>query len=339
MAKDIEILITLPFSEEQLVRLRNVSPRVHITTRVARNPDDISTDIWEKTEILYTDRVIPSPAQAPNLHWIQFHYAGIDFAIDSPIIQRENLLVTTLSGTASSQMAEYIVMMMLAMGHRLPEMIHAQEASQWPADRWERFSPLELRYATVGLVGYGSIARQTARLMQPFGCRILASKRDAMHPEDQGYNPPGMGDPTGDFFHRLYPGQALKSMLKECDFIVITLPLTAETRNLIGEEELKVCKPHAVIINPSRGEIIQQAALIKALQEHLIGGAALDVFDKEPLPAENPLWKLPNVIVTPHISGNSPHYNEKAMDFFVDNLNRYCNNQNLLNLFDRERGY
>jgi phosphoglycerate dehydrogenase-like enzyme len=339
MAKEIELLITLPFSEEMLLKLRNVSPRIHITTRAARTAEEISGEVWEKAEILYTDRVLPTPAQAANLRWIQFHHAGIDFAVDSPIFQRENLAVTTLSGTATSQMAEYILMMILSMGHRLPEMIHAQESALWPADRWERFSPLELRYATVGLVGYGSVGRQVARLLQPFGCRVLASKRDAMHPEDLGYTPQGMGDPLGDFFHRLYPGQALKSMLKECDFIVITLPLTEETRGLIGEAELEVCKPHAMIINPSRGEIIQDAALIKALQEHTIGGAALDVFDQEPLPADNPLWKLPNVLITPHISGNSPHYNEKAVELFADNLNRYCSGQSLLNLFDRQRGY
>lgn len=339
MANEIEVLITVPFSEELLNQLRSVSPRLHITSRVVRNSEEIPAEIWGKTEILYTDRVLPTPEQAGNLRWIQFHYAGIDFAIDSPIFQKDDLLVTTLSGTAASQMAEYVVMMLLAMGHHLPDMLRAQEAAQWPNDRWERFSPLELRYATVGLVGYGSIARQTARLLQPFGCRILASKRDAMHPEDSGYTPPGLGDPMGDFFHRLYPSQALKSMIKECDFIVITLPLTAETRNSIGEEELKACKPHAVLINLSRGEIIQQNALIRALQEHLIGGAVLDVFEKEPLPADHPFWKMPNVVVTPHISGNSPHYNENAVAFFAENLTRYLNHQSLLNLFNRKTGY
>ena len=182
-----------------------------------------------QVEVLYTDRVIPQLEQVPLLRWIQFHYAGIDFAMEHPLVNNARVQVTNLSGSASSQAAEYILMTMLALGHQLPDLRLAQIGREWPKDRWERFSPLELRGSTVCLVGYGSIGRQVARLLQPFGVQVLAIKRDAMHPEDPGYTPTGMGDPAGDLFTRLYPVQAIKSVFKESDFIVICAPLTSQT--------------------------------------------------------------------------------------------------------------
>jgi len=191
----------------------------------------------------------------------------------------------------------------------------------------------------VGIVGYGSIGREIARLLNVFGAKVLAAKRDVMHPEDQGYIIPGLGDPAGDAFHRLYPYQALKSMLKECDFVVVALPLTAETRGLIGAEEIAAMKPSAYLVNLARGGTVDQAALLAALQEKRIAGAALDVFVEEPLPAGHSFWKLPNVIVTPHIAGMSAHYNERAMDLFVENCKRYLAGSPLLNRFDPQKGY
>jgi phosphoglycerate dehydrogenase-like enzyme len=189
------------------------------------------------------------------------------------------------------------------------------------------------------LVGYGSVGRQVARLLQPFGVKIMATKRDLMHPEDPDYSPDGMGDPNGDFFTRLYPVQAIKSMLKECDFVVITMPLTPQTKHLIGAGELAACKQDAFIINASRGEIIEEEALIAALTEKRIAGAALDVFAIEPLPPNHPLWDLPNVIITPHIAGNSPLYTHRAIQLFVENLQRYQNGSPLFNTFDPDQQY
>ena len=184
----------------------------------------------------------------------------------------------------------------------------------------ERFSPVELRGSTVCLVGYGSIGRQVARLLQPFGVKVLAVKRDVMHPMDKGYTPSGLGDPDGDLFTRLHPVQAIKSVIHESDFVVICVPLTRATMHMIGEEELASFKPTAYLINPSRGEIIDQAALIQALESKKLAGAAMDVFEKEPLPADSPLWKMPNVIITPHIAGNSRYYNDRAAQLFAENL-------------------
>lgn len=339
MPDSIEILITLPFSEALLAQLRAISPHLKITTIRARRSEEIPDDVWEQVQVLYTNRVLPTPEQAPRLRWVQFHWAGIDHAVDAPVLHQPEVVATTLSGASSTQVAEHVVMMFLALGHHLPDLGAHQKRGEWPKDRWERFSPRELRDSTVGIVGYGSIGRQVARLLQPFGARVLAVKRDAMHPEDRGYTPEGMGDLQGDFVHRLYPPQALRNMLKECDFVAVTVPLTGETRNLIDEEALAVMKPTAYLVDVSRGGVIDQNALIAVLRERKIAGAALDVFPEEPLPAESPLWKISNVILTPHISGNTPYYDERAMDLFAYNLQRFLAGQPLVNQYTPHLGY
>jgi phosphoglycerate dehydrogenase-like enzyme len=229
--------------------------------------------------------------------------------------------------------------MILAMGHRLPEAIELQRGSTWLEDRGERFSPQELNLSTVGIIGYGSIGREVARLCQAFGATVLASKYNARRPDDPGYVLEGIGDVQGDYLHRLYPAQAVSSMLKECDFVVVSVPLTPETQDLISETELGAMKPSAYLVDISRGGVVNHADLIVALQEEIIAGAALDVYPQEPLPNDSPLWKLPNVILTPHIAGISLHYDQRAVTLFIENLNRYLEGETLLNQIDLERGY
>lgn len=335
----IEVLITVSFPEELVESLRQLSPRLHITMHPARSAEEISPDVWGRVEVLYTAHVLPTIEAVPNLRWIQFHYAGIDHAVGNPLLSKPELTVTTLSGAAAPQIAEYAVMMMLALGHKIPELHASQARAEWPKDRWERFRPLELRGSTVGIVGYGSIGREIARLLQVFDVQVLAAKRDVMHPEDDGYTPPGLGDPKGDLFARLYPIQALKSMFKNCDFVVVCVPLTPSTRNMIGEAELAAMPPHACLVDVSRGGIIQPQALLETLREKKIAGAALDVFAEEPLPANSPFWKLPNVLITPHISGISNQYNHRAIALFSENLSRYLSGNDLFNQYETEWGY
>jgi phosphoglycerate dehydrogenase-like enzyme len=188
-------------------------------------------------------------------------------------------------------------------------------------------------------VPYGSISREIARLLVPFGVNILAAKRNAMDPTDRGYMPEGLGDPEGNLFKRLYPIEALKSMLKECDFVVVSLPLTPQTRGMIGTEELKAMKPGAFLVDCGRGGIVDHAALLQALQEKHLAGAALDVFPQEPLPADNPIWKQPNVIVSPHVAGVSKNFDAHATELFAANLRRYIDGAAVYNRFDLEKGY
>lgn len=339
MNEPVDVLITVPIAESLLAKLQSVSLRLNIRQVKAARPEDIPPDTWTTAEVLYTARNIPTPEMAPNLRWIQFHYAGVDHAREAAILNRPGLIATTMSGASASQVSEYVVMMLLAHGHRLSEMMEQQRKSNWPKDRWERFNPQELRTSTVGIVGYGSIGRQTARLLHHFGATVLATKRDIRHPEDSGYTIDNQGDPQGDYVNRLYPVEALKSMAKECDYLVVSAPLTAQTRGLINAEVFEVMKPSAVLVDISRGGVVDHGALIQALKEKRINGASLDVFPEEPLSADSPLWKMPNVILSPHIAGNSPFYDERATAMFAENLRRYLAGEPLLNRYYGESGY
>jgi phosphoglycerate dehydrogenase-like enzyme len=335
----IEVLVTIPFTEAEIQTLRDVSPRLKLTFQAAREPAEISKEQWARAEVLYTDQVLPAPEQVPNLRWVQFHWAGLDFVLDNPLMQKPDLMVTTLSGAAAPQMAEFALAQILALGHRLPELAAHQSRAEWPRERWERFRPQELRTSTVGIVGYGSIGREIARLVRAFGGQVLAAKRDAMHPQDAGYTIPGLGDPGGDLFSRLYPYQAVRSMVKECDYVVVSVPLTPDTRGMFGASELAAMKPSAFLITVGRGGVVDQGALVTALQEKRIAGAALDVFAEEPLPTSSPLWKMSNVLVSPHVGGMSVHYNQRAIALFIENLKRYLTGAPLLNRYDIARGY
>jgi len=339
MNNPIDVLITLSFTDEQVKQISEVSQQLSVEKVVARKADEVSDEIWKRVEVLYTNRVLPKPEQAPRLRWIQFHWAGLDHALDEPIIHKEGMSITSMSGASAPQMAEHAVMMMLALGHHLPDVFAHQKRAEWPSGRWELFNPHELRGSTVGIIGYGSIGRQIARLLQVFGANVLATKRDVLHTEDTGYTLDGMGDPSGDLVNRLYPPQALCTMIKECDYVVVTLPLTSATRGLIGAKELATFDPGTFLIDISRGGVIDHNHLIPLLREHKIAGAALDVFPSEPLPADSPLWKLPNVIITPHIAGFSPHYDERAVNLFIQNLHRYLEELPLYNRLDPELEY
>jgi len=335
----VEMLITIPLKDGLLEKFQLLSPRLNISQLITRKAEEIPAEVWLKTEVLYTDMVLPAAANAPNLRWVQFHWAGVEFLFDAPLAQKPGLVLTTLSGAAAPQMAEYVVMMMLSLGHRLPDLFANQVKADWPRDRWERFEPLEVRGSTVGIVGYGSIGREVARLLQPYNTQILAIKRDVMNPRDGGYFAEGLGDPDGNLFTRLYPIQAIRSVLKECDFVIVTLPLSPQTRGIIGSEELAVMKPGAFLIDACRGHVINQSALLNALQEKKIAGAALDVFTEEPLPANSAFWRLNNVVITPHISGASPFYDQRAFDLVAENIKRYLSGGNLLNKYKAELGY
>jgi phosphoglycerate dehydrogenase-like enzyme len=338
MEEPIFVLITEPFSEEIVARLQSISPRLEIHIHPANKLEEAPPQLMTQAEVLYTLRIVPPPDLAPNLRWIQFHMAGMDTFTDAPILAC-GVQFTSLSGASATQMAEYALMMLLALGHRLPGLLRAQAAREWPRDKWERFAPRELRGSTVGVVGYGSVGREVARMCQAFGARVLAVKRDVMSPGDGGYAMEGTGDLEGRIPARIYPPQTVKRMLAECDFVVICAPLTAASRQWFGAGMLGAMREGACLVVVSRGGIVDEAALEKALQSGRISGAALDVFADEPLGQESKLWAAPNLLLTPHIAGNSPRYDLRAADVFAENLRRYLEHRPLVNRFDPQKGY
>ncbi|MCL4254763.1 MAG: D-2-hydroxyacid dehydrogenase, partial [Anaerolineae bacterium] len=172
------------------------------------------------------------------------------------------------------------------------------------------------------------------------GMKILATKNNLLKPQEElDYIEDGTGDPNADIPERLYPSEALGAMVAECDYVVVTVPLTDKTHHMVNADILAQMKPTSVIINIGRGATIDEQALIHALTQGTIAGAALDVFETEPLPADSPLWQMENVIISPHVSGNNTRYVERASRVFEENLRRYISHQPLLNQFDRKRGY
>ena len=341
MKENINILATVNLSEEARAIIRDTTEKVKLIVIPANNLKDIPEEVWKEAEILISQGLLPDPEMVPNLRWVQFNSAGIDSHINHPLFIDSSVIATNMSGAISWQIGEYVLMMLLAFGQKLPKLIRYQMEKHWPKgkEKSQNLMPLELRDSTVGIVGYGSIGRQVARLLVPFGATVLAVKKDVRHPEDQGYIRDGMGDSHGNFFDRLYPPEALHSMLSECDSVVLTLPLTEETHHVIDEEALKAMKKSAYLVNVGRGELIDQQALVTALTAKQIAGAALDVFEKEPLPPDSPLWDLENVIISPHVAGLSQNLESEMVSLFVENLNRYLAELPLFNRIDLDEGY
>jgi len=336
----VNVLTTLRFSDELLDQLRAVSPRLQVVQETCHNSQEVSAALAQhpSTEVLYTFHV-PSDALevAPGLRWIQLHTAGADHLLQHAIMHTE-VLVTTASGIHATPITEHVFAAILAHRRQVPLWLRCQQERKWPKGRWCLYATPELRGSTLGIVGYGSIGREVGRIGQAFGMRVLALRRSAERAE-QGYSVPGTGDPEGAVPERFYRPEALHQMLSECDYVVVALPSTPETYHAIGEAELGAMKPNAFLVNIARGAIVDEGALIRALQEGWIAGAGLDVFEQEPLPDDSPLWEMENVLLSPHIAGFSPRYDGRAVALFAQNLSRYLTSRPLLNLVDKSRGY
>jgi phosphoglycerate dehydrogenase-like enzyme len=334
--EQIQVVVAMDFPEEILDRLRSISDRLHIEQHFP----DVPVSAYHNVEILYTLRHFPEPAQAPHLRWIQLHYAGMDRILHRPIVKSEDVEITSASGIHAVPITEYCIGMMLAWEYQLPRMLADKREGTWPENPYDIYTPRGLRGRTLGIAGYGSIGRELARVAQAMGMRVLATKRDLKTTTaDDGYAESGTGDPTGDIPDRLYPPEALGSMVSECDFVVITTPLTEATYHMVNESILKQMGQNSVLINIARGSVVDEAALVSALAAGEIGGAVLDVFEEEPLSSTSPLWNLDNVIISPHVAGNSQNYHERAAALFEANLRRYLSNEPLFNRLDRQQGY
>lgn len=336
----VHILSTIKFSRDIQNRLESISPRVKLHLHPARQLADIPSKAWKSAEVLYTTNILPPSGSETQIKWIQSHYAGVDALLNHPFLEdHPEIAITSTRGIHATNIAEYVLSMILMLGHHFPAMLLDQRVKEWAEDRHVRYLPKELRRSTVGILGYGSIGREVARLCKAFGANVLATKHDLKNLQHDGYLVEGTGDPEGEMFDRLYPTEATGYMVKECDFVVITLPFTPDTQNLVNEKILKTMKPTAYLINVGRGGIVDETALVEALRQGEIAGAAMDVFETEPLPANHPLWTAPNFILTPHLSGNTSDYNEKAAAVFEENLRRYLEGRSLRNLVSRALGY
>jgi phosphoglycerate dehydrogenase-like enzyme len=336
----VPVLSTMRFGADLLAQLRAVSPQLYLIQQTCHDDDEVAATLAEhpNVEILYTFN-LPSNALdlAPQLRWLQLHSAGANHLLDHPIMQSD-VAITTVSGIHATPIAEYVFASILAFRWRVPLWTHCQREARWPSGRWNLYARPELRDSTLGILGYGSIGREVGRIGQAFGMRVLAMRRSIGRAK-LGYTTEHTGDAAGTIPTRFYAPDALHVMLAECDYLVVALPLTAETTHLIGSAELKALKSSAYLVNVARGPIVDEEALSQALRQGWIAGAGLDVFEQEPLPADSPLWTIENVLLSPHVAGFTPRYDERATALFAENLGRYLSGERLLNLVDKTRGY
>jgi phosphoglycerate dehydrogenase-like enzyme len=333
----IKIISTVALTESNRSLIRAAVPDADLIDRACRTPDDARELLAGGCDVMLTF-IMPKDLgqRAPHLKWVQLLSAGADHAMEA--FNSASIAMTTGSGIHATPIAEYTIASMLVYAHKFHLMIRAQLRHEWLRSGFPG-TVEELRGKTLGVIGYGSIGRETARMAKALGMRVLALKRDPGNRRDEGWCPAGLGDADGVIPEKFYGPEQREEILRESDHLTVTLPLTEHTRKFIGVREIAAMRPGAYIVNIGRGEVIDENALTDALKTGKIGGAGLDVFEKEPLPKESPIWDLENVILTPHMSGANRGYMDKACALFADNLRRFTAGQPLLNLVDPALGY
>ena len=341
------VVIASYFEDEFVQRIREVDGRLRVLYREDLVPppmwpgDHTGPDDWDRTpegeeeflamlgeaEVLYDfprGHVRDLTRLAPKLRWVQGSMAGAGEVAEKASLQDTDVVVTTASGIYSGPLAEFVLMAMLQ---------HAKDLDRLRRDRagkvWRRGTTGTLERKTLCVVGMGSIGRAIAERARPFGMRIVGVKR-TVRENDAAW---GCAD-------ELYASADLRTALGEADFVAVTLPGTPETRHLLDAETIASMKPGAYFSNVGRGAVVDEAALVDALREGHLSGAALDVFEVEPLPEESPLWELENVIVSAHTTDVVPELiNAAQTDLFCENLRRYLAGEELINVLDKRLLY
>lgn len=257
-------------------------------------------------------------ARAARVRWVHNLAAGVEKLLSREIVESK-VPMTNGRGVFRRALGEWVVGAMWFFAYDVRRAMRGQAAGVW-----DRFEHEELYGKTLGIVGYGEIGRSVAEHAKPFGLRILALRR----------NP--QADPLAE---AVFTPDRIDEMIAQCDYIAVTAPLTSQTRGMVGAKQIAAMKPSAVIINVGRGPVIEEAALIAALESKRIRGAALDVFDVEPLPAGHPFYRLENVLLSAHGADNLPDSRERGVEFFVENFERFRNNEPLQNMVDKHAGY
>ncbi len=335
------IVIATHFEPQWQERVQQLAPDYRVMLSTPKDQQELSADILSTVEVMYTfGWHLPEPEQVPNLRWIQLYSAGANQAMPSRLYRETDVLFTTASGVHAVAIGEYVLLAALAWFHRLPTLFAWQQEHSWPhnAQRTELFRPQNIRGKTIGIVGYGSIGREVARQAKAHGMRVLAMQRGDNH-RDTGFIFPDIGDPEGVLPDRYYTMPQLHEMLSECDVVVASMPLTDETRSMFNAQAFNAMKPETFFINIARGDVVDEVALLHALSEKQLAGAALDVFHQEPLPSDSLFWQLPNVIISPHVTGIFAEYDQTVAQIFEANLQRYLQSEPLYNLVDKTRGY
>ncbi len=326
MTESLNVISTFQFSPASLQKLREAADAEILC--ITNNDEFLAR--MQEADVLCSYWVPDRWRElAKRLRWLQCSSAGVDNLLPTGILNAESgIMVTTAVGINTTPIGEYVFGSMLMFNRTWPEMVRLQDRHVWPRSvTWYKLGGRELAGQTLGIIGLGSIGRRVAQLARAFGMHILATRRTVQE---------GVQDLDVD---QLYTTAQLHEMLGKSDYVVVSVPLTQETDHLLGEAELRAMQPHTYLVNVARGRVIDEQVLLRALKEGWIAGAGLDVTEEEPLSAESPLYTMPNVILTPHISGVSVKYDERLTDLFADNLRRFRNGEALRNQYEAERGY
>ena len=306
-------------------KLKSEFPQLDITQH--NSYEGVDSDLAD-AEILFTFSLRPEQFQfARKLLWIHSPAAAVHQFM-FPELVNSNVILTNARDVHGPVVAEHVMALIFAMAKKIPEAVRMQQKHIWGQEIvWRgRPRPRELAGATLGLVGLGSIGRNVAKHAAALGMHVVAVRE---HPEKD----------TPEFVHEVLPSSRLDEMLARADYVVLAAPVTPATGGMIGRHQMAKMKPDATLINVGRGPLVDEIALAEALRANKIGGAALDVFDKEPLPTDSPLWDLENLLITPHTAGMTDKLWERHYVLFSENLRRYFSGQPLLALVDKKSGY
>ena len=321
------ILVVCPPGHYVLRNLASIRERAHVwigndTTALADHAPDAEIILYSSLTGETVDfREVWRHAK--SVKWIQSLAAGVENLLIPELVESP-VIVTNAKGVFKRSLADFVIFGILFHYKRGRRLIESQRAH-----RWDDFRVDWLPGKIMGVVGYGGIGRECALLGHALGMKIYAVRR----------NPQGSADDP--ILDRIFPSESLRDMLREIDVLVAAAPLTKETHHLIGKPEFSAMKPSSIVINVGRGPVVDQEALVHALQEKKIAGAALDVYETEPLPPDNPLWDMENVLLSPHCTDrtDNPDWLDLTMQAFLDNFERYQKGEALLNIVDKKAGY
>jgi phosphoglycerate dehydrogenase-like enzyme len=318
----LELWIAPPWFAE---RLRSEFIEVEVSQLNSyENVEQHITDV----EILFGISLRPEQfLAAKELRWIHSQAAAVH-QLMFPELVNSDVIITNARDVHGPVVAEQVIAMIFALAKRIPAAVRFQQKHEWGQDAFStgRSHSRELAGATLGLVGLGSIGRNVAKHASALGMRVIAVRE---HPEKE----------KPQYVDKVLPTSKLQELLSLSDYVVLSAPVTPETTGMIGKQQLATMKPDAFLLNVGRGPLVDEAALAEVLQQHKIGGAALDVFDQEPLPPDSPLWDLEDLLITPHTAGISEKMWERHYVLFSENLRRYLSGQPLLGLVDKRSGY
>jgi phosphoglycerate dehydrogenase-like enzyme len=343
MPDALRVLIASPLEPELVARIDAADPRVSVLYEPAllpepRYPADhggvrrslsaADLDRWsklrEQADVSFDfDWQDPAqmPRNCPRLRWVQATSAGIGGMLERTGLADTDLIFTTASGVHATPLAEFALLGLLYFAKDMPQL------AAWQAEKhWQRYTTTQLAGSRALVVGLGRIGREVARLLSAAGVQVYGAGRPG-----RSYDVPGLA--------RSVSSDQLGQVLPDVHALVLTTPLTEETKGLIGAAELELLPRGAVVVNISRGAVIDEEALIAALRSGHLSGAFLDVFAAEPLPDGSPLWEMPNVVVSPHSAATVAAENGLITDLFCDNLQRWLAGQPLRNVYDRAAGY